>query len=728
MKNSILNLISRATLLFSLIFCLITRSMIAQDTWTQKSDLGYNTANVTEHSPRTGAVGFSIGSKGYIGTGNLMGNYFKDFWEYDPEADTWTQKADFGGTARTDAVGFTISNRGYLGTGCYYDGSSNYFTKDFWEYDPDGNTWTQKADFGGTNRAGAVGFCIDSKGYVGTGFDFESSTVNTYYRDFWEYDPVADAWIQKSDFGGIERWEAVGFSIESKGYVGTGSYFDQENQYCKDFWEYDPVANSWTQKADFGGLERWGAVSFGIDKKGYVGTGHSNLYPYPPCKKDLWEYDPAINTWNQKTDFAGYERFDAVGFSIGSKGYVGTGYWTDGFMDSHIYEDFWEYDAVDNSWIQRADFGETKCLGAVAFSISGKGYVGTGGGYAGYANHFWEYDPSADAWKQKADFIGGGRSGAVGFSIGDRGYLGTGYVSNGGLGGYLNDFWEYNPAGNTWIQKADFPGGALSNGVGFSISGKGYVGTGNGFWYTTSQFWEYDPVVDSWTQKADFGGGARTDAAGFSIGNKGYLGAGNEKDFWEYDPVTNEWTQKADFGGTARNEAVGFSIGNKGYLGTGEDDVFKKDFWEYDPGTDTWTQKTDFGGTARTGAVGFSIGNKGYLGTGRYQEGFQSYYENDLWEYTPALTGIEELSATDSVSIYPNPVNDLISFEFGSVATAQAELFIYNSTGVLLQQITASHSTLLNISVDDIGSDGMYFYTLRTDDQQFFSGKFIIQR
>ena len=42
-------------------------------------------------------------------------------------------------------------------------------TKDFWEYDPVGNTWTQKADFGGTARYAAVGFSIGNKGYIGTG-------------------------------------------------------------------------------------------------------------------------------------------------------------------------------------------------------------------------------------------------------------------------------------------------------------------------------------------------------------------------------------------------------------------------------------------------------------------------------------------------------------------------------------------------------------------------------
>ena len=40
-------------------------------------------------------------------------------------------------------------------------------------------------------------------------------------------------WVQKADFGGVARFTAVGFSIGSKGYVGTGSL-------QKDFWEYTP--------------------------------------------------------------------------------------------------------------------------------------------------------------------------------------------------------------------------------------------------------------------------------------------------------------------------------------------------------------------------------------------------------------------------------------------------------------------------------------------------------
>jgi N-acetylneuraminic acid mutarotase len=106
---------------------------------------------------------------------------------------------------------------------------------------------------------------------------------------------------------------------------------------------------------------------------------------------------------------------------------------------------------------------------------------------------------------------------------------------------------------------------------------------------------------------------------GFSIDGKGYIGTGEDlnnvfNDFWEYDPSTDAWTEKANVGGTARWAAVGFSIGSKGYIGTGSGT--HEDFWEYDPGIDTWTQKANFGGGGRYSATGFSIGSKGYMGTG----------------------------------------------------------------------------------------------------------------
>ena len=91
------------------------------------------------------------------------------------------------------------------------------------------------------------------------------------YKDFWEWDQATNVWTQKANFGGTSRWQAVGFSVGNKGYIGTG--INNLNQALKDFWEYDVLSNIWTQKSNFQGGLREAATGFSIGNKGYIGTG-----------------------------------------------------------------------------------------------------------------------------------------------------------------------------------------------------------------------------------------------------------------------------------------------------------------------------------------------------------------------------------------------------------------------------------------------------------------------
>ncbi|QEC69218.1 T9SS type A sorting domain-containing protein [Panacibacter ginsenosidivorans] len=350
---------------------------------------------------------------------------------------------------------------------------------------------------------------------------------------------------------------------------------------------------------------------------------------------------------------------------------------------------------AQGTWTQKADFGGTGRRLAVGFSIGSKGYIGTGADISGGQprNDFWEYDPATNTWAQKADFGGTARDGAVGFSIGSKGYIGTGYD---GSHPYRNDFWEYDPAANTWTPKADFGGSGRISAVGFSIGNKGYIGTGYNGSYDKNDFWEYDPVKNVWTRKADFGGDERLFAAGFSIGSKGYIGTGLigsslRKDFWEYDPAVDKWTQKADVGGGTRAYAVGFSIGNKGYLGTGS--ANNPNFWTvYDPITDSWTRKADFEGSERTGAVGFSIGSKGYIGTGSYTK--------DFWEYTP-----DENFCLPPSNLKVTNITDTSVMLHGTIPDSSVRRFMiaYRATNTIdwiriLKPATSNHFTLKGLS------------------------------
>jgi N-acetylneuraminic acid mutarotase len=292
-------------------------------------------------------------------------------------------------------------------------------------------------------------------------------------------------------------------------------------------------------------------------------------------------------------DLPGMSRYGAASFSVGTKEYVGIGF-NDGDWPMR---DFWEWDQTTNVWTRKADFPGKIEGNAVSFSIGTKGYIGTGDDFNtnGYTNEFWEYDPATNSWTQKASLPGTfGRGLATGFSIGTKGYIGLGgkdLFTGVGLPKYYQDFWEWDQATNVWTKKADFGGIARNGAVGFSIGNKGYIGTGCGEGNSLlKDFWEWDQATNVWTKKADFGGIARSGAVGFSIGNKGFIGTGNDdgnnlfKDLWEWDQATNVWMKKADFGGMARNTAVGFSIGNKGYIGTGctgiNPNYAFQDFWE----------------------------------------------------------------------------------------------------------------------------------------------------
>lgn len=332
--------------LLPLLVCLIMmfHSLSGQSSayWTQKANFG--------GGAREYGVGFSIEDKGYLGTGAIWknGRWYKlcnDFWEYDPVTDVWAQKADFGGTARYGAVGFSIDKMGYVGTGMSngFFISYNVLNRDFWGYDPKENTWTQKSDFGGTVRWRATGFSLQGKGYVGTGYDEGKHGAWPFRSDFWEYDPATDKWSQKTDFPGKGRYDATGFCIGDKGYIGTGMEYLLDGTIFEDFWAYDPLTDSWEQRADFGGGRVKGAIGFAIGNKGYLGTGSNfRFWPWTPTN-EFWEYDPLTDSWLQIADAGIKPRIFATAFVLNNRGYMGTGSYADEDGRYLYYNDFWEF-------------------------------------------------------------------------------------------------------------------------------------------------------------------------------------------------------------------------------------------------------------------------------------------------------------------------------------------------------------------------------------------------
>ncbi len=250
----------------------------ATNVWTQKSSL--------PGASRAFAAGFSIGTKGYIGSG-FNGAYLNDFWEWDQATNTWTQKANLS-TNFSHSVGLSIGNKGYFATG--FNGTSTSF---LYEWDQATNIWTQKTSLPGPARAGASGFSIGSKLFVANG-----SNVGTYYNDLYEWNQSTDTWTQKANYGGLPVYQSKGFAIGNWGYTGTGN--DQTGVDVANFWLYDPPSDTWLQKALYGGLPVHYATAFSIGNKGYLGTGQAS-----GAVNIFWEYTPDSVTTGVSDLYAG---------------------------------------------------------------------------------------------------------------------------------------------------------------------------------------------------------------------------------------------------------------------------------------------------------------------------------------------------------------------------------------------------------------------------------------
>jgi N-acetylneuraminic acid mutarotase len=304
--------------------------------------------------------------------------------------------------------------------------------------DSTAGNWVRSTPFKGSRRSGAVVFTIDNKAYVGLGYNGD-----TYFTDLYEYDISLGFWKTKASFTGVPRERAVAFSLNGKAYIGLGYNRDEDKEELRDFWEYDPAADTWTQMNDFGGSARYNAVAFAIDNKGYVGTGNDGAN----YNGDFWEYDPADDSWTEIISYPGNKREEATAFVLEGKAYLCTGR-NNGVTDI----DFWQFDAEAKTWTNKipdddedyyTEFSNAvHRYGAVSFTLNGMGYIATGINSSGSVdNTVWQYNPTTEEWVTMTSFEGSSRSQSVAFYLDSRVFVGTGQSGS----SRFDDIWEFRP-------------------------------------------------------------------------------------------------------------------------------------------------------------------------------------------------------------------------------------------------------------------------------------------
>lgn len=281
---------------------------------------------------RDGAASFQIGTTGYLVGGLLTTNErTADAWSFD--GSQFKKIADFPGGPRSQAVGFVAGGKGYVGLG---NNGANATFDDFYMFDPATGKWstTAIAKFPGEARYGAVAFTLNDKGYVGLG----ASKTQKAFKDFYEYNPQSNTWKEVPNPLKNKRVGGFAFVVGSKAYVGGGS---DNNQFPEDFFSFD--GSNWSEETPLKDdnstydLTRQNASTFVIGNFGYVVGGSKGT-----VLSTVWKYDVAAKKWESKHQaLPRNAREGAVAFSIGGKGYL-----TTGKNSANKFDDTWIFTQV----------------------------------------------------------------------------------------------------------------------------------------------------------------------------------------------------------------------------------------------------------------------------------------------------------------------------------------------------------------------------------------------
>lgn len=318
---------------------------------------------------------------------------------------------------------------------------------------PSGN-WASRFNINGLPRNGAGSWVIGDTGYLVGGYN---SIIDSCLNDLWQFDPVKNTWLQKASFPGTARQSGVSFVIGTNAYYATG-YNSKTNQKFQDCWQYNSSTNTWTRMADMPDINgvgtgvRYDAVAFTINNYGYVGTGYNGNW-----LNDLWKFDPVANSWTAITNCPLNKRSGAVAFTTYNDT---TAYIVTGINNGTELHDFWSYNPT-SGWHQLRNIANTSAdtyddsytdiirehAVALVEPVNGmwRAYITTGQNGILYLNSkTWEYDFINDLWTSKESYQRPARQSAVSWSFINlkRGFVGTGKTDVSSV----NDYDEWFPA------------------------------------------------------------------------------------------------------------------------------------------------------------------------------------------------------------------------------------------------------------------------------------------
>ncbi|MDP1846112.1 MAG: kelch repeat-containing protein [Candidatus Moranbacteria bacterium] len=209
---------------------------------------------------------------------------------YDPENDTWTDKASLS-EPRVTPASAVIDGKLYVVGGRDKDWNSMATLE---IYNPSSNTWETKASMP-TARTGPASAVFDGKLYVIGGSEGKSGDWGESFDTVEVYDPTSNTWETKTPMPTPRGQGVTAQAIGGKIYVAGGG---DDYTFTNILEVYDIATDTWETKASMPEA-RSGLSSAIIDGKMLVIGGTNN--DWDPVD-DILIYNPETDSWNKLTD------------------------------------------------------------------------------------------------------------------------------------------------------------------------------------------------------------------------------------------------------------------------------------------------------------------------------------------------------------------------------------------------------------------------------------------
>ncbi|MBN1350875.1 hypothetical protein JXJ21_15760 [candidate division KSB1 bacterium] len=298
-------------------------------------------------------------------------------------------------------------------------------------------------------------------------------------------EPTEDFWKLKSDMPTAKYPVAV--TVNDKIYLMGGVSNTKGSIIYTTVDEYDPATETWTAKAEMP-RQRWCFAACALDGKIHVAGGKKEGGEEHVDSSAIdWHdvFDPQANTWETKASME-FPRMLLSLCALNGKLYAIGGVYNYHSLDIAVYAAVEEYDPATDTWTRKADLKtkrysqEAQVAGGKIFVIGGNN-VNTKGG-TDVESTVEVYDSATDSWTAAPDiptYRDAYRSGVIDGKI----YVVGGYVPWSGTTAAIKMNEMFDPATNTWTEKADMKKAVNWPGV-CACNGKLYVfggGEANGY-------------------------------------------------------------------------------------------------------------------------------------------------------------------------------------------------------------------------------------------------------